>query len=76
MVCDYLDEGPGPVCRARREREIVVPTIMEEVRYCLTDRFCECVHWRRRLEAAPAEARRARAGRAGTGRGPAYAAGL
>jgi hypothetical protein len=26
----------------------VIPTIIEEVRYCLTERYKDCVHWRER----------------------------
>ena len=45
MVCDYFGEASGPVCRARSEKGLVIPTIMEETRFCLTDRFRDCVHW-------------------------------
>lgn len=45
MVCDYLGEASGPVCRARADKGIIIPTIMEETRYCLTERFRDCQHW-------------------------------
>jgi hypothetical protein len=55
MVCDYFAEASGPVCRARTQREIVVPTIMEEIRFCLTNKFRDCVHWQERVVAPRAE---------------------
>ena len=53
MVCDYFCEATGPVCRARGDRKIVVPTILEEVHFCLTDKFRECVHWQMRHRPTP-----------------------
>ena len=50
MVCDYFCEATAPICRARGERKIVVPTILEEVHFCLTDKFRECVHWQSRRQ--------------------------
>jgi hypothetical protein len=52
MVCDFFCEATGPVCRARGDRKIVVPTILEEVHFCLTDKFRDCVHWQKRHLAA------------------------
>jgi hypothetical protein len=48
MVCEYFGEVTAPVCRARRGTDLVIPTIIEEVRYCLTERYKDCVHWRER----------------------------
>ena len=46
MVCEYFGEVTAPVCRARRGTDLVIPTIVEEVRYCLTEKYRDCVHWR------------------------------
>jgi hypothetical protein len=62
MACEYLGDVPNPVCRARRECGLVVPTIIEETRYCLTRRFRECVHWKRRSEGARGTAAAKRSG--------------
>jgi hypothetical protein len=52
MVCDYFGEASGPVCRARADKGLVMPTIMEEIRYCLTARFRDCIHWQERSGSA------------------------
>lgn len=70
MVCDYFGEAAGPVCRARAESGLVVPTITEETRYCLTNRFCECVHWQNRNDSTQGSGIWWRKNRRGSGGSP------